>query len=194
MRLGSCSYSRMTDQACLESCLETGKIYRGSRSPTLAVGNENIHLSLHFWPWKLYRFRTLKLRSGIYTYSNLAGCAALAINLKLQNSRILHTFMVGVTPLCKKKFRVQTRSSDYLCFHSFWIPCKSISSDKKNIYEYLKVLRILKCSLRPNYWGDCGWFSIQCFNSILACCESKNTYASLISVITWTQISVATYG
>jgi hypothetical protein len=27
---------------------------------------------------------------------------------------------------------------------------------KENIYEYLKVPHILKCSLRPSYWGDCG--------------------------------------
>ncbi len=49
------------------------------------------------------------------------------------------------------------------------------------------VLHILKCSLRPSYWGDYRWFQIHCFNSVLACCESTCISASLISVITWTQ-------
>ncbi len=104
------------------------------------------HMSLRFWPWTLYQFWTLKLHSG---YSDHARCAALAFNLYPQDSRILHTFMVGVTPLCKKKFRVQTRSSDYLCFHSFWIPCKSISSDKRKYLWVLESFTYFKMQSTP---------------------------------------------
>jgi hypothetical protein len=102
----------------------------------LLVVQNTYHVSLRFWPWTLYQFWTLKLHSW---YSDHARCAALAFKLKPQNSQVLHTFTLGVTPLCQKKFGVQTRSSDYSV--SILSECLAKVSHviEDNIHEYLKV-------------------------------------------------------
>jgi hypothetical protein len=130
---------------------------------------------------------TLKLHSS---FSVHAGCAALAFKSKPQNSTILHRFMVGVTPVCQEEaWGTDYRHVQVIIWVSILFGCTEeiFHLIEENFYEYLILLHILKCSLRPSYWGDCRLFPIHCFNSVLACCESKRISASLISVIIWTQ-------